>query len=175
MAKRRQAQAALARRYRGALGRLRRFCRRQGITLRLVKGLKIAEYNDGIVEDVKEILVGYSWPVHRKVHAILHELGHASITEVEVKHRWSIQVIPKDPTKLQLLTEMDEEFEAWFRARLIAARLGITLDEELFNEDKIDGLESYIDNYVFKAWTEGVVEEPAKSEVQLAREAGYRG
>lgn len=134
--------------YRGVLGRLKRFAKKQGIKIVFKRELSIAEYNTDF-DGNQEILIGNGWSIHKKVHTLLHELGHASLTNNEIKHRWSIQyTLNGHATSVELLTELDEEFEAWFRARLIANKLGIKLDKELFEQDFVAGIDSYIDHYV---------------------------
>lgn len=139
------------------LDRLVNWCSRKKITIDF-KHLSGSE-NGSFYGQKMLIEVSSRLRPEAQLHVLLHECGHYQILCAAVQHdkrsrdasrfdkvvfeQHDRSVLPRG-IELKML-EVEEEFEAWFRGKRLASRLGIQLDLDSFEKTKVDSVRTYVD------------------------------
>tara|TARA_B100000131_G_scaffold252040_1_gene245774 strand:+ start:200 stop:607 length:408 start_codon:yes stop_codon:yes gene_type:complete len=108
--------------------------------------------DDSVDTSSKIVSINTTRTIETQLYILLHECGHVLIHNNEdvVKYR-DIQERFQERTVINKVFTVMEEVEAWKRGKLLARRLGISIDEEKWNKDVTRALHKYI------KWAAGVL------------------
>lgn len=97
------------------------------------------------------ILISSRLGVEKRLYILLHEIGHVLIRQNWKKferdysdHAGVAQDGRKNKTSKFKISTIEEEIEAWKKAKKVAKKLNIKIDEKKFSQFKTKSLMSYI-------------------------------
>ena len=108
--------------------------------------------DDSVDSTSKIVSINTTRTNETQLYILLHECGHVLIHNNEdiVGYR-DVQERFEERTVINKIFTVMEEVEAWKRGKLLARRLGISIDEEKWNKDVTRALHKYI------RWAAGVL------------------
>jgi hypothetical protein len=123
------------------LEKLQTWLKKRRITIFLTRA-QAATYYD----DTKHIEINTNCTRQKQLTYLLHECGHVLIGKRMRDERWGMTELIEGErcTFRHIVDVVDEEFEAWARAKKLAERLKITIDSVVWNKINTWALVSYI-------------------------------
>lgn len=97
-----------------------------------------------------EIHINSRQSIENQLYTLLHECGHLLIDDrsqtTEFRFRKGYYVLDEVVRKsfVHRVSIVDEEFEAWARGRKLARKLGVKINDDVFDELKAKFLRSYM-------------------------------
>jgi hypothetical protein len=111
----------------------------------------ITTKSDGVYDPgLGEIHINSRQSIENQLYTLLHECGHLLIDDrsqtTEFRFRKGYYVLDKEVRKsfVHRVSIVDEEFEAWARGRKLARKLGVKINDDVFDELKAKFLKSYM-------------------------------
>ncbi len=105
----------------------------------------------GLYNGVDRVIhVNSNQTVEKQLYVLLHECGHLLIDDrsqtTEFRFRKGYYVLDEMVRKsfVHRVSIVDEEFEAWARGRKLARKLGVKINDDVFDELKAKFLRSYM-------------------------------
>jgi IrrE N-terminal-like domain len=98
----------------------------------------------------REIHINSRQSIENQLYTLLHECGHLLIDDrsqtTEFRFRKGYYVLDEDVRRsfVHRVSIVDEEFEAWARGRKLAKKLGVKINDDVFDELKAKFLKSYM-------------------------------
>ena len=108
--------------------------------------------DDSVDTESKIVSINSTRNLETQLYILLHECGHVLIDANDAVIGYKdIQEKYAESTNIHKVFTVMEEVEAWKRGRMLAARLGIFVDEKKWNLDTSRALNKYI------KWAAGVL------------------
>jgi hypothetical protein len=119
------------------------------------RGIEVFIDNDedhgGIwIPDIKEIVIDSRLTAKKQLYTLLHECGHAlidsttsKVAELRFGDAYSVEEMAR--TDVDKINIVAVELEAWARGLQMAERLGINIDTEEYNKERVRAIKTYME------------------------------
>jgi hypothetical protein len=116
------------------------------------RGYKVymgSDAQDSVQYGPKRIYLNSRQHIQNRLYALLHECGHILVNDNRDRvYKLSYQATGEGrvrPSKQKRVAILAEEFEAWKRGERLAARLGVEINIEKYDQERTKAIMSYVE------------------------------
>ena len=108
-----------------------------------------SDVQDSVWYCAKRVYINSRQHIQNRLYTLLHECGHILINDnrdriYELSYQTSGEGRVR-PSKQKRVAVLAEEFEAWRRGERLAARLGVEINPEKYDQERTKAIMSYVD------------------------------